>query len=501
MPAAVVEYPQQGVFHPDLADRPREWMEVASSTATATTSASYMTSPREYCRWYEATHSWVTADTPRIGILLYRKHVITDQGYIPNLIKLMESNAIMPIPVFISGIEGHTIVRDLFTTEHEQAMRRKGVLSGITLSPESARIDAIVNTIGFPLVGGPAGSMEGGRQIEAAKEILQAKNVPYFVAAPLLIQDAESWQKWGVQGLQTVVLYALPELDGAIETVVLGGLVGGDKIIVVPERVRRLADRLKAWVRLRKTTAAQRRLALLMYGFPPNVGSVGTAALLNVGKSLRNLLRELRSEGYDLGTAAEDVGDGDFGEKLVAASRALLQGRIFAGGGSVQDKIQRAQKVVDVIMTGVGAGAVRARLVEVDAPLLRSWLGKDAVARTEKHWGDLDRYADIGVAGSAGKFGVVGLQLGNVFIGVQPLVGVEGDPMRLLFEKDLTPHPQYAAYYKWLQKGFEPHAMVHFGAATRHHSSSLITTRHHYFSTSSSAAATPTSTCCSFCSI
>lgn len=24
----------------------------------------------------------------------------------------------------------------------------------------------------------------------------------------------------------------------------------------------------------------------------------------------------------------------------------------------------------------------------------------------------------------------------------QPLLGVEGDPMRLLFERDLTPHPQ-----------------------------------------------------------
>ena len=43
-------------------------------------------------------------------------------------------------------------------------------------------------------------------------------------------------------------------------------------------------------------------------------------------------------------------------------------------------------------------------------------------------------------------------QVGQVFVGVQPLVGVEGDPMRLLFEKDLTPHPQYAAYYKWMHK-------------------------------------------------
>ncbi len=48
------------------------------------------------------------------------------------------------------------------------------------------------------------------------------------------------------------------------------------------------------------------------------------------------------------------------------------------------------------------------------------------------------------------------LQIGNVFIGVQPVLGVEGDPMRLLFERDLTPHPQYAAFYKWLQVGLSP---------------------------------------------
>ncbi len=57
-----------------------------------------------------------------------------------------------------------------------------------TLSADAAEVDAVVSTIGFPLVGGPAGSMEGARQAELAKEILTAKNVPYFVAAPLLIQ-------------------------------------------------------------------------------------------------------------------------------------------------------------------------------------------------------------------------------------------------------------------------------------------------------------------------
>ena len=64
---------------------------------------------------------------------------------------------------------------------------------------------------------------------------------------------------------------------------------------------------------------------------------------------------------------------------------------------------------------------------------------------------------------AAGKALVPGIQLGNVWIGVQPALGVEGDPMRLLFERDLTPHPQYAAFYKWLQQDFQADAVLHFG--------------------------------------
>jgi magnesium chelatase subunit H len=55
------------------------------------------------------------------------------------------------------------------------------------------------------------------------------------------------------------------------------------------------------------------------------------------------------------------------------------------------------------------------------------------------------------------------VQLGNVWIGVQPLLGVEGDPMRLLFDRDLTPHPQYAAFYNFLATEFDADALVHFG--------------------------------------
>lgn len=67
----------------------------------------------------------------------------------------------------------------------------------------------------------------------------------------------------------------------------------GDNIFLVPERVKRLAARLHKWVALRRTPPAERKVALLVYGFPPGVGATGTAALLNVPASLEALLRTL----------------------------------------------------------------------------------------------------------------------------------------------------------------------------------------------------------------
>ena len=68
----------------------------------------------------------------------------------------------------------------------------------------------------------------------------------------MLLQDMASWSRDGIAGLQSVVLYSLPELDGAIDTVPLGGLVG-DNIFLVNERVTKLSQRIKKWVHLRRS--------------------------------------------------------------------------------------------------------------------------------------------------------------------------------------------------------------------------------------------------------
>ncbi|MEL6479787.1 MAG: cobaltochelatase subunit CobN, partial [Pseudomonadota bacterium] len=58
---------------------------------------------------------------------------------------------------------------------------------------------------------------------------------------------------------------------------------------------------------------------------------------------------------------------------------------------------------------------------------------------------------------------VLGAQLGNVFVGVQPAFGYEGDPMRLLFEKGFAPTHAFVTFYLWLRNTYGADAIVHFG--------------------------------------
>jgi magnesium chelatase subunit H len=58
---------------------------------------------------------------------------------------------------------------------------------------------------------------------------------------------------------------------------------------------------------------------------------------------------------------------------------------------------------------------------------------------------------------------VLGEQFGNVFVGVQPSFGYEGDPMRLLFDKGFTPTHAFSAFYRFLREDFGANAVLHFG--------------------------------------
>lgn len=280
--------------------------------------------------------------------------------------------------------------------------------------------------------------MAGGRNADVGQVILKQLNVPYVVAAPLLIQDLESWKKNGVAGLQSVVLYSLPELDGAIDTVCIGGLVG-EEIFLIRDRMERLTGRIKKWVALRQKKNHDKKVAIIIYGFPPSVGATGTAALLNVPQSLSNILKRLEAEGYDIGEGAS-LSPEELLEHVKERDEVMQGGKL--------DAVSSRQALEEITV--------------VESRRVKEWIGAVNSDRIERSWKvDMGSSENIKTIDQRHLLG--GLLLGNVWIGVQPPLGIVGDPMRMMFERDLTPHPQYAAFYRWLEQGFQADATIHVG--------------------------------------
>ena len=58
---------------------------------------------------------------------------------------------------------------------------------------------------------------------------------------------------------------------------------------------------------------------------------------------------------------------------------------------------------------------------------------------------------------------IQGVRLGNIFIGVQPTFGYEGDPMRLMMARSGAPHHGFMAFYTYLSQVLNVDAVVHVG--------------------------------------
>jgi hypothetical protein len=73
------------------------------------------------------------------------------------------------------------------------------------------------------------------------------------------------------------------------------------------------------------------------------------------------------------------------------------------------------------------------------------------VREVEEDWGT----APGAINSFGGELLIQGLTLGNIFIGVQPTFGFEGDPMRLMMARSGSPHHGFMAFYTYLSKGLQ----------------------------------------------
>src|SRR6056297_2000765 len=388
--AAPIDYPDVGLYHPDLPGH------------HITTDVADLPNPEN--------------PIATVGLLMMRSYVLaSDAAHYDGVIRKMQEAGLAVIPAFAGGLDGRPAMSAYF---------------------EGGRIDALVSLTGFSLIGGPAYNDSA-----AAVEVLKGLDVPYIAAHPIEFQTLGQWasSEGGLGPVETTMLIALPEIDGATNPTVFAGRHGeqgcqgcahacpckSDSKAMAPclERIDSLVEKTRRLALLRRKKNAEKKVGIVLFGFPPNAGAVGTAAYLSVFESLFNTLTRMKTEGYDV----------EVPESVDALRAAVLDGNSKT----------------------YGQEANVAAHVDADS-MVRNTAHLKAV---EEVWGPAPgKFQSDG----RGVF-VLGQHFGNVFVGVQPTFGWEGDPMRLLFERGFAPTHAFVQFYLWLRNTFSADVVLHFG--------------------------------------
>jgi magnesium chelatase subunit H len=388
-----VTFPDMGIWHPMA---PQMFEDI-----------------KEYLNWYNSRRD-ISDDhkdplAPCIGLVLQRTHIVTgDAAHYVAVLQEFESMGARVIPMFASGLDFSKPLEAYFFDPIDKT---------------NAIVDAVVSLTGFALVGGPA-----RQDHPKAIDVLKRLNRPYMVALPLVFQTTEEWEDsdLGLHPIQVALQVAIPELDGAIEPIILSGRDGSTgRAIALQDRIEAIAGRAMKWANLRRKPKLTKKVAITVFSFPPDKGNVGTAAYLDVFGSIYEVLKSMRDNGYDV-------------QDLPESPQALLEAVIH----DVQAQYNSPELNV----------AYRMPVDEYEKLTPYS-------EKLHESWGP-----PPGNLNSDGQNLVIyGKHFGNIFIGVQPTFGYEGDPMRLLFSRSASPHHGFAAYYTYLEKVWEADAVLHFG--------------------------------------
>jgi magnesium chelatase subunit H len=394
-----VIYPDNGIYHPRLKSRMSESIDDLPKLVSDKKSKG------------------------RVGLLLLRSYILAGNTlHYDSVIASLEAQGLQVLPIFAVGLDARPAIDQFFYQNGKNI------------------VDAVVSLTGFSLVGGPAYN-----DAKAAEEVLASLDVPYLAAQPLEFQTLNEWgsSDRGLLPVENTLMIAIPELDGAIVPMVFGGRAGDADVQckgchkgcvfeasinrhdmhTCVERTAMLAARVSKLVALRKSEMANRKVALVMFNFPPNAGRVGTAAHLSVFESVFNTLNSLKAEGYTVD---------------VPNSVDEFRNQILAGNSKE-----------------FGTDANVHTQVDANDHIKREpWLKE-----IESQWGP----APGTFLSNGSSIFILGKQFGNIFVALQPGFGYEGDPMRLLYEKGFAPTHAFSAFYRYIREDFAASAVLHFG--------------------------------------
>jgi cobaltochelatase CobN len=378
---------------------------------------------------------------PRIGILFYRaQYAAGNTAYVEALADAVAAAGGVGVPIFATSL------RD----------------APSDLLQYLSSCDALITTV--LAAGGTKPAMASADGDDEAWDVraLAALDIPILQGLSLT-WDRASWvaSDEGMTPLDVATQVAVPEFDGRIITVPFSfkeiDADGLPSYVPHHERCRRVAEIAVNHARLRRIPAAERRIAIVLSAYPTKHSRIGNAVGLDTPVSVIKLLRAMREAGYDLGAPGEIPGtdplDPVEGEHPdTTAGNALIRALIAAGGQDPE---------------WLTAEQLSGQPVRIPARIYRRWLAElpdDLVGAVTEAWGEapgelfVDRSRE-----RDGELVAATLQAGNVVILVQPPRGFGDNPIAIYHDPDLAPSHHYLAVYRWLEKEFGAHAVIHVG--------------------------------------
>ena len=379
--------------------------------------------------------------SPRIGILFYRaQYAAGNTAYVEALADAVDASGGIGIPIFAASLRS----------------------APSDLLDYLASCDALIMTV--LAAGGtrPAMASAGGYEEAWDVRALAALDIP-IVQGLCLTWDRASWaaSDEGMTPLDVATQVAVPEFDGRIITVPFSfketNADGLPTYVADHERCCRVAEIALNHARLRHIPAAQRRIAIVLSAYPTKHSRIGNAVGLDTPVSVIRLLRAMRAAGYDLGAPGEIPGTGlldpvDGEHPDTTAGNALIHALISAGGQDPE---------------WLTAEQLSGQPVRIAADVYRRWLAQlpaDLVTAITAAWGDAP--GELFVDRSRNRDGEIvaaALQAGNLVILVQPPRGFGENPIAIYHDPDLAPSHHYVAVYRWLEREFGAHAVIHVG--------------------------------------
>ncbi|MEI9922203.1 MAG: cobaltochelatase subunit CobN [Bradyrhizobium sp.] len=259
--------------------------------------------------------------------------------------------------------------------------------------------------------------------------VLAASGCPILQVAQAGISRA-SWESStrGLMPRDLAMHVVLPEVDGRIFANVIAFKERGESdagfapttFRPVEDRIGATADLARAWVRLRRATSDQRRVAIVLANYPNRDGRLANGVGLDTPQSLIDVLGAMRGAGYAVEDSPDDT----------ASMMQLLQGGRSGVLWPVADYQSAFAELPDSVQRAV-----------------------------ESRWGDPAQ--DPHVANGSFRLGLY--RFGHAVVGVQPARGYNIDPKATYHDPDLVPPHHYLAFYLWIRRYFDAHAVVHLG--------------------------------------